>query len=336
MAKAKSFVIEDEVVFMDDVKVEFVSLVGHAANRQPFQVIKGDKDMKKVIDSVLVPKEMDEEKIKELSKKHQFSLDEKQEDVLDGFDLYKQVSDEDIDEDTKNVAVIEKEDGIYGILADPKDKRKGTEKQFDEADMDSIIDGMFAMSDVVIGTLRQPQASDANRKNNILQAIDNFRKHAEAVLSNTKEDDVIDLENYEVKGENLEPLFKTEQPSEPVGDDKEEDSKKVDTKISEAIEALKSELELQVDEKLETKFKEASDKIDSLGSEIDTNLNKEFETVASKEEKEAIEGEVKELKDSIEELKNKTQQRHSEPEEDVHKKTEKKDFSKKRNFVTFA
>lgn len=333
MAKVKSFVIEDEVVFMDDVKVEFVSLVGHAANRQPFQVIKGDKNMKKVIASVLVPKEMGEERINELSKKHQFSLDEEQEDALDGFNLFKQVSDEDIDADTKSVAIIEKEDGVYGILADPKDKRKGTEKQFDEADMDSIIDGMFAMSDVIIGTLRQPQVDDADRKKTVLQAIDNFQKHAEAALSNTKEEDVVDLENYEVKGENLESLFKSK---ETPAEEKEEDPSEMDTKISEAIEALKSELKEQFNTDLESKVKEVSDRIESLKSEIDTNLNKEFETVASKEEKEAIEGEVKELKDSIEELKNKTQQRHSEPGETIHKKAEKQGVSKKRNFVTFA
>jgi hypothetical protein len=42
MAKIKSIITEAEINFMKDVEVEFVSLVGHAANRQPFKIIKGE------------------------------------------------------------------------------------------------------------------------------------------------------------------------------------------------------------------------------------------------------------------------------------------------------
>ena len=83
MAKVKSIIMEKDIGFLSNTDVHFVSLVGHAANRQPFkiikgEVIKGDKDMtKQTIYKVLVKKGVTDNKLQELMTEHKFSVDQK-------------------------------------------------------------------------------------------------------------------------------------------------------------------------------------------------------------------------------------------------------------------
>ena len=62
--KVISTIVENEVTFLTDVDVEFVSMVKHGANRTPFKILKSDKggaDMNKVIQAVLIPKSLSDE-----------------------------------------------------------------------------------------------------------------------------------------------------------------------------------------------------------------------------------------------------------------------------------
>ena len=65
--------------------------------------------------------------------------------------------------------------------------------------MEKIADSLFAMVDIVLGTIRQPEAQ--NRKEMIMSAVTNFSNYAGAVLSNMKAEDV--LGDFEIKSEKL-------------------------------------------------------------------------------------------------------------------------------------
>ena len=134
MAKVKSIIMEKDIGFLSNVDVHFVSLVGHAANRQPFkiikgEVIKGDKDMtKQTIYKVLVKKGVTDNKLQELMTEHKFSVDQKDETALEGYDVYKQAEDAEVDLDTRNMAFLS--DDAYVIIADLKEdsEKEGLEK----------------------------------------------------------------------------------------------------------------------------------------------------------------------------------------------------------------
>jgi 2-hydroxychromene-2-carboxylate isomerase len=317
MAKVKSIIKEGEVVFMTDPDIEFVSLVGHAANQQPFKIIKGqvkgDNNMRKVIHSVLIPKDISEEKMQELSET--YKLEEKGE-GLDGFDVYGQVNDEEIELETKSVAVIDKEAGVYGIVADLKEEseEEPIEKEVDYATMDNLADAAFAMMDIIFGTLRQPESTDKQRKTMVLNAVENFRKYAEAVLSNAKAEDV--ATKFEIQGETLKELFAPE-PVEP-----EEDK----------LEELKTEIETKADEKAKEKIEEFRTEYEEMKTQLNDKLNEELGKFALKEE---VETEIKGVRDELENIKNTTTKRKSEIDE--HGEPVKKKAAPKRNgYITFA
>jgi len=329
MSKVHSFLIEDDIVLLKDAEIDFVSLVSHAANQQPFKIIKGqvkgDKQMNKVIYSLLVPKNIGDEKLEELSK--EYSLEEKDEESLEDHVIYKQVKDEEVDGETKKLAVVDKESKVYCIVAEKVEESKvePTEKELDYATMDSLGDAAMAMLDITFGTLRQPESSTAQRRNAVLSAIDNFRKYAEVVLSNSKTEDVIDLKSIEVKGENITELFTIVEP------------KKEENLEEDKFEAFKETIISLVDEKAKAEAANAVDEFktgfEAMKDELNTNLNSQFEDVALKSE---LEAQLKEIKDEIEKLKGLTHKRNSEIDEGSPEDKKTKTIKTKREFVTFA
>ncbi len=330
MAKIKSITIESDVTLMQNADIEFVSLVGHAANQQPFKImkgqVKGDNNMNKVIYSILVPKGVKDEKLKELQEI--YSFEEKDEDSLDDFDVYKQVADEEIDLENKHLAVVDKDAGIYGVIAEKKEESKVEtvdKESMDWATIDGIVDAMFSMEDIVLGVLRQPEAETGQRKGMISNAIGNFTKHVEAVLSEAKSEDVIDLESIELKGENVKELRTQKQPEESEVD------------IEEKLEALKETVFAKIDEKAEeksqAKIDEFKTEFETTKKELNDNLNAELEKLASKE---TLDAEVKSVKDEIEVIKNTPKSRKSEIDEHVTGPEKKQSVNKNRNFMTFV
>ena len=187
MAKIKSFITEAEIGILSDVDVHFVSLVGHAANRQPFKIIKGevkgDNTMPKTIYNVLVSKDVTEEKLQELMDEHKFSVDQKDETALEGFDVYSQIEDNEVDLETRKMSALA--DGVYAVVADLKveSEKEGLEKEeFEYETLDKVADSLFAMMDIVLGTMRQPEAEGTSRKEMILTAVNNFTSYVGAVL----------------------------------------------------------------------------------------------------------------------------------------------------------
>lgn len=329
MAKIKSFITEADIGILSNTEVHFVSLVGHAANRQPFKIIKGEikggNDMPKTIYNVLVSKDVTEERLQEIASEHNFSVDEKVEDAVEGFDVYCQIEDGEVDLETRKMAQIE--DGIYAVVADLKDESQADvmEKEMEYETVDKIADSLFSMMDIVLGTLRQPEADTMNRKEMIMSAISNFSNYAGVVLSNTKSEDV--LTTLDVKSEILNEYFS----SEDIIEEAELDLK------SEII----SDVELLVDEKLHSEFtkimKKANDewaeKLEALKSDLNLSLNSQFELVSKKED---VEKTVAEIKTDIETIKNTAKSRNSERTETIHKPTKTEIRKNTNSFITFV
>lgn len=322
MAKVKSIITEADITFMKDVEVEFVSLVGHAANRQPFRIIKGeiegDKTMPKTIYSVLVSKDVTEEKLQEIVAEHNFSVDEKIEDALDGFDIYSQIEDGEVDLETRKMSALA--DGVYAIVADLKEEseKEGLEKEEIEYEtLDKVADSLFAMMDIVLGTMRQPEAEGTSRKEMIMTAVGNFSSYVEAVLANTKAEDVI--ENLDIKSEIMKEFLPKEEDEIVFDPDEFEDTLKEEL-ISKFTEMLTEQVDL-----LKSEFNETKEA-------LNVSLNDQFELYQKKED---VEKELEAVKAEIDAIKNTTKSRKSELDEGV-KKTVKTETKNKKSFTTFV
>jgi hypothetical protein len=324
MAKVKSIITEADVAFMTGVDVEFVSLVGHAANRQPFKIIKGEVKgenamPKQAIYSILVSKDVTEEKLQEIMSEHNFSVEEKVEDALEGYDIYKQIEDDEVDLETKKVAKLD--DSAFAIVVDLKEESKTDpiEKEMDYESMEKVADSMFAMMDIVLGTMRQPEAE--NRKEMIMSAVGNFTKYVEAALAEMKAEDV--LGEYQIKSELVKEFLEKE--DELIFDPEEFE------------ENLKEEMLVKFNEMLEEKVKlvkeEVSETENKMKEDLNVSLNEQFELYTKKED---LEKQVEDLKTEIETIKNTAKTRNSEIDEDK-KKTKTETVASKRNqFKTFV
>jgi len=180
--------IENDVIFMTDPKVEFVSLVKHGANRMPFKVLKTDKGgnlMKGIVQAILLAKSLPEETVVEILK------DMKSEDKKD-FETYtKFVQRDPEDFESESLEVTTEKEGVYYILGALKEgvdkKDDDVEKNLDGASLDDLYMALYAMADMVSGTMRQENSTVAFKRKTILSAIDNFRSFAETLLKNAKD-----------------------------------------------------------------------------------------------------------------------------------------------------
>lgn len=325
MAKIKSIITEAEINFMKDVEVEFVSMVGHAANRQPFKIIKGevkgDNAMpKQAIYNVLVSKDVTEEALQEIMSEHNFSIKKKVEDALDGFDIYNQIEETEVDLETKKMSALT--DGVYAIVADLKEdsKQEGLEKEEMEYEtLDKVADSLFAMMDIVLGTMRQPEAEGTSRKEMIMTAVSNFSSYIEAVLANTKAEDVI--ENLEIKSELIKEFMPKEEEDPIVFDPEEFETNIKEELISKFTEMIKEQVDLVKSEFDETK------------QTLNESLNEQFDLYQKKEE---IEAEFETVKSELETLKNTTKSRNSELDETKTKKIKTETKNKRQSFTTFV
>ena len=222
MPKVVSTIIEDEVTFLTNVDVEFVSLVRHGANRTPFKILKSDKGgstMEKVVIAVLIPKSISDEDAK--AHLEGYRTDEVKE--YDTYKSYIQVDQESIDLESAEIIQLNDEARVLGVvafLANPEEKDaenagkdpdkdsdaakadediepKVIEKEaLDYATLDDVYMELYAMADIVGGALRQSTMDANDRKKIVSTAISNFATFADMVLSNTKADKVVKVEDH--------------------------------------------------------------------------------------------------------------------------------------------
>ena len=197
--------VEDEVIFMVDPTVEFVSLVKYGANRAPFKVIKNEKEeskMNKVVQSVLVRNDLSDEDITKAME----GMDKRDEKHFSTYTAYPQVSVHKCKEESLIVQKHESVDGVYLVLGDLAEGTgdSGTlqidvKEAVDYATMDNLYSELYAMADVVGGAMRQENADADFRKTTILTTIDNFRAFAEVVLETLAEKAIaagVDVANH--------------------------------------------------------------------------------------------------------------------------------------------
>ncbi len=188
MPKTITTIVENDVTFMTKPKVEFVSLVKHGANRMPFKVLKSEKGgniMKGIVQAILLSKDLPEKEVSEILKGME-SEDKKE------FETYvKYIQRDPKDFEPDSLEVTAEKEGVYHILGvlkedvDPKDE--DIEKDLDYTTMDDLYVALYAMADMVSGTMRQENSTPAFKRKTILSAIDNFRNFAETLLKNAKD-----------------------------------------------------------------------------------------------------------------------------------------------------
>jgi len=299
--KAITTIIEDDVTFMTDPDVQFVSLVKHGANRTPFKVLKTEKEdtqMKKVVQSILVRNDIS----KDQKEKALEGLSKKSATEFKTFTSYPQLSLDRCEDESFSLVKHEDIDGVFVLLADLKegDNHHGTlevdaKEAVDYATMDMLYTELYSMADIVSGTMRQENAGLEFRKSTILTAIENFKTFAEVVLSSmdaSKADCTVNPDNHPTFAF---PLIKTEKAD--VKDEETEEKKE------ETPEEKKEETEEKKEETPDTKENEGmiaqalanlSTSIASMTEQLTSSLKSIKEEQVKQSE--ALKSEVKDLK----------------------------------------
>ena len=196
MAKVFGRVIEEEVTFLTEPQVEFVSLVKYAANRMPFKIIKREGIMNEMLYRVLVPKDMEQEKLEELAKQYSFSIEKEEEGDFKQYRIFKQKDVEKMEEKETALIALDKENKVYAVVV--AEKKEDIEKgEYSQQTLDDVLKAMFAMEEIIYGVLTQPAAKQEERIEMIKKAIQNFMDFAMAVLEATKAEDVAEFEGVE-------------------------------------------------------------------------------------------------------------------------------------------
>ncbi len=301
MPKIITTIVENDVTFMTKPKVDFVSLVKHGANRMPFKVLKSDKGgktMKGIVQAILLAKSLPEETVVEILK------DMKSEDKKD-FETYtKFVQRDPEDFEPESLEVTTEKEGVYyilGVLKEDVDKKDDdVEKDLDGASPDDLYMALYAMADMVSGTMRQENSTPAFKRKTILSAIDNFRSFAETLLKNAKdsvlavavkaEDHPTLVESFVVK--------KAETDEEKVAREAaEKEAADKDTADAAAKEAAEAAKKAEIDTLVETLTGSYKDGLKSLEDNFNKTIEGLKETLTEKAK------EVDSLKEEMETLK---------------------------------
>ena len=187
MAKVFGRVIEEEVTFLTDPEIEFVSLVKYAANRMPFKIIKQEDVMSEMLYRVLVPKDMEQDKLKELAEKYSFSIENEEKGDFEQYRIFKQKDIEKAEDKETALVALDKENKIYAVVV--TEKKEDIEK-YDAQSLDDVLRAMYSMEEIIYGALTQPAAKQEERVDMVRKAISNFMEFAISVLENTKAEDV--------------------------------------------------------------------------------------------------------------------------------------------------
>jgi len=200
-------IVEREVTFMVDPQADFISLVKHGANQEPFLVIKtkkkGEDSMQgRIIQRIIISKELPDAEADAFLAKVKTD-DEKD---YDGFLAYDQVNKELCDPESFGGVKLDKEGKVFAVTAMLKDGAviKDLDKVVPETEMDvvfkepvpwnihyDIVDEMYAMQNAMMGTLNQSQSDIAWKKKVAQKAITYFRDFVGMALDNFTIDPVM-------------------------------------------------------------------------------------------------------------------------------------------------
>lgn len=194
-------VVEREVNFLEDVDVEWISIVDHGANRSPFKVIKSGSckeegsQMYDVIQSIIIPKDED---IEELKKKCDW-LNGIPIAKVDAFDSYVKHTHIQLDKfdqdsmrlsklpDTETVVItgnlLEADPNAVSVRKDEKIKSAGYVESF----CNMAYNGLYALVQSIQGTLELRELPNENKKSAISNCLSAFQTFISAGLDNASD-----------------------------------------------------------------------------------------------------------------------------------------------------
>lgn len=196
------------VTFLKKPEVSFVSLVKHGANNTPFRLIKSHKavggdDMNKIIQAIRAPKDSKADIENIVGKGFKKDMV-----VTDGDCLvYEQIDKSICDPNTKSVVALDPANHIYAITYDlienAQDKKNADKSSktpvitlktdAKEISYWDVVDEMYAMGDLIYGSIGQSNMSPEDRKNIVLQSIENFKTFCDTVFSEIKSADPLPI-----------------------------------------------------------------------------------------------------------------------------------------------
>lgn len=290
--------IPQKVGYIEPV-VEFVSLVAHAANREPFLILKSDEgeNMKKAIISVLVPKTLtDSERVEALKDYNNADQTE-----YDTYTKYTQITDDCYDADSIELITLNKEKGVMGAIAAVTTKGSSDVNTATETDnttiekesveyqtMDSVYTEMWALQDIVYGVMNQAHSDAAFKANVILTAIENTRTLFKQMFDTLPPD-------VQKKAYVMPDNAKTQ-------NTKKEDSEAIiseEPKVSEDVKTMMEGLSAKLMESLMSMKSELTNKLESVSVEVDKLKNTATEVTTKSSELECI---IKKQEEVIENL----------------------------------
>lgn len=264
MIKITTESTEKDIGFIIDVDPEFVSLVRHGANQQPFKIIKainkGGENVK-VIQSILLPGDADiqdlithpgleylsEAQIDEVKKTEEYqSYQQIPTDKVENYQLIKAGN------GWLVVGTIKKDAEVDNALAVTEEQFEKLEKlpipeafsddswmvDYGPTFMDGIHREVYALVDVIGGTLRQASIDSSKRKKNIFNAIASFKSFMglalDALGEGTANTDQLTKIKEQLEGENT--MFKTAEEFEDAA------GKVIDTKLDAFMEKIDEKL----------------------------------------------------------------------------------------------
>ena len=283
-----TMVKEEDVTYLADAKVEFVSLVDRGANRAPFKILKSEGgNMTKVVQAVLVPNRLSEEEKKACLEG--FETENAKE--FNSYTSYIQVSEDSVDLSKAQLAKLGKSFALVAPLKEDspelKDAVDKTKKEaIDYLTLDNLYNELYAMADVVAGAMRQSEADTGNRKDIVLSAIHNFEAFATALFDNVngKSLKAVKIEDHPDKvvsffvdkkegaesevSKNDEPS--TEPSEEPADEPEDEKAEKKENEVD--IEKLKAELLEEVKSLIGASIEKATKELEESTEEIKKSL----------------------------------------------------------------
>lgn len=262
--------VEKDIKFMTDLDVDFVSLVPHGANKEPFRIIKSVKGGNMdnyVVQSLIFAEGAD---IGELAQKSDLGwVSELPTENVEKNDSYSKIVHIDASQfDTDTLQLLKIDDiGVWAIVGklhqesdqvdgaivisekQVKDIKTRDTKNFFQTPVtdenllsgwyipsvtagDLLYEEMWNMQDVLYSVLRQEGLDAKTRKKAVLASIDAFRGFVSMLLDSAESSVIKINKNHKDKGEEDMDLFKT----------KEEFEKAVDDRVNAAVDAaLKSQ-----------------------------------------------------------------------------------------------
>lgn len=209
--------VEKEVKYLKDVDVQFVSIVPHGANRQPFKIMKSEDGMAAAIQSILIAKPETIETVVEKDGYDWLSaLDPKTKQEFDTYFKYEHQDLEDFDKEQMTLANLGQ--GVYA-LAGPAMKVKADSLELPTPPMNQPVSEMQPppiqlsfgevffreLDTAVAGTISlmgQAKSETKVRKKGVMSVWKNFVDFLSMALDNVPGDKVkMDERKYSQKGD---------------------------------------------------------------------------------------------------------------------------------------